>query len=178
MTADNNVRRRILDSALDIVEAQGIKALTQPKIAKATGLRQSHLTYYFPRKADLLAALLDASHDRAAKKRQARPTSDDPASIFEQLANLMFDRPRMQFFLGLAAATSDEPELGSRSPPMRTRSFGARPLASGGRKATQPFKPSSICYAAWAFEWCWSPITWTRKRSISRRSPRVLVYAR
>ena len=111
MTADNNVRQRILDSALDIVEAQGIKALTQPKIAKATGLRQSHLTYYFPRKADLLAALLDASHDRAAKKRQARPTSDDPASIFEQLANLMFDRPRMQFFLGLAAATSDEPEL-------------------------------------------------------------------
>jgi AcrR family transcriptional regulator len=111
LTTDNNVRQRILDAALDIVEARGIMALTQPKVAKAAGLRQSHLTYYFPRKADLCAALLDASHDRAAKKRKSKPASKDPASIFEQLAGVMFDRRRMQFFLGIVLATSDEPEL-------------------------------------------------------------------
>ena len=58
-------------------------ALTQPKIAKALGLRQSHLTYYFPRKADLFAALLDASHDRAASQRKNEAGVQSPASIFE-----------------------------------------------------------------------------------------------
>ena len=111
LTTDSNVRQRILDAALDIVEAQGIMALTQPKVAKAAALRQSHLTYYFPRKADLFAALLDASHDRAAKKGKSKPESRGPASIFEQLAGVMFDRRRMQFFLGIVLATSDEPEL-------------------------------------------------------------------
>lgn len=110
LTTDNNVRQRILDAALDIVEAQGIVALTQPKVAKAAGLRQSHLTYYFPRKADLFAALLDASHDRADKGK-SKPASKGPVSIFEQLAGVMFDRRRMQFFLGIVLATSDEPEL-------------------------------------------------------------------
>ena len=100
-----------MDAALDIVEAQGIVALTQPKVAKAAGLRQSHLTYYFPRKADLFAALLDASHDRADKKGKSKPASKGPVSIFEQLAGVMFDRRRMQFFLGIVLATSDEPEL-------------------------------------------------------------------
>jgi AcrR family transcriptional regulator len=111
LTTDNNVRQRILDAALDIVEAQGIMALTQPKVAKAARLRQSHLTYYFPRKADLFVALLDASHDRAAKKGKTNPASKGPDSIFEQLAGVMFDRRRMQFFLGIVLATSDEPEL-------------------------------------------------------------------
>lgn len=111
LTTDSNVRQRILDAALDIAEAQGIMALTQPKVAKAAGLRQSHLTYYFPRKADLFAALLEASHDRADKKGKTKLASKSPASIFEELAGVMFDRRRMQFFLGIALATSDEPEL-------------------------------------------------------------------
>ncbi len=111
MTADTNPRQRILDAALDIVEAQGIGALTQPKIAKATGLRQSHLTYYFPRKADLFVALLDASHDRAEKKKKARRKPKESNSIFEYLAGLIFDRRRMQFFLGIMLAASEEPEL-------------------------------------------------------------------
>lgn len=110
MKNDNNVRRRILDAALDIVEAHGIMALTQPKIAKAAGLRQSHLTYYFPRKADLFAALLDASHDRAAKKERTKDELD-PNRAFKYLAGLMFDRRRMQFFLGVMLAASEEPEL-------------------------------------------------------------------
>jgi DNA-binding transcriptional regulator YbjK len=111
LATDNNVRQRILDAALDVVEAQGIMALTQPKVSKAAGLRQSHLTYYFPRKADLFAALLDASHDRTDKNGKPKQASEGPASIFEELAGVMFDRRRMQFFLGIALATSDEPEL-------------------------------------------------------------------
>lgn len=57
-----DTRERILDAALAQYEDQGIAGLTQPKVARRAGLRGSHLTYFFPKKADLLAAVLEASH--------------------------------------------------------------------------------------------------------------------
>jgi DNA-binding transcriptional regulator YbjK len=36
---------RILDTALGLLRREGVTALTQPRIAKASGLRQSHITY-------------------------------------------------------------------------------------------------------------------------------------
>jgi DNA-binding transcriptional regulator YbjK len=109
--ASDSVRQRILDAALDIVEAQGIKALTQPRVAKAAGLRQSHLTYYFPRKADLVVALLQASHDRASRKRGARAGKESFDDAMKLLKKLMFDPARMRFFLGIIVEASEEPEL-------------------------------------------------------------------
>jgi DNA-binding transcriptional regulator YbjK len=100
-----------LDAALDIVEAQGIKALTQPRVAKAAGLRQSHLTYYFPRKADLVVALLQNSHDRAAGRASAQGAPQDWEALMATLQGLMFDQNRMRFFLGIIHEASEEPEL-------------------------------------------------------------------
>lgn len=111
MKADNSVRQRILDAALDIVEEQGIQALTQPRVAKAAGLRQSHLTYYFPRKADLFVALLQASHDRTPRRRKALHGSEDFEAVLKSLKELMFDRHRMRFFLGIVLEGSEDPEL-------------------------------------------------------------------
>ncbi|HXV32045.1 MAG TPA: helix-turn-helix domain-containing protein [Sinorhizobium sp.] len=102
---DTTVRQRILDAALDIIEAEGMKALTQPKIAKATGLRQSHLTYYFPRKADLYIALLDASHERAERRGATSAACED------RLCSLMFDGERIRFFLSILLEIGDDPEL-------------------------------------------------------------------
>lgn len=99
-------RQRILEAALDIVEAEGIAALTQPKVAKAAGLRQSHITYYFPRKADLVVGLLEASHART-HRGPGKPRGD----VFAFLSGLMFDRERMLFFLGVLMAVSDDAEL-------------------------------------------------------------------
>ena len=111
MNSDNTTRQRILDAALDIVEEQGIKALTQPRVAKAAGLRQSHLTYYFPRKADLFVALLQASHDRASRKRDAKAGKESFDDAMKFLKKLMFDRDRMRFFLGIIIEAGEEPEL-------------------------------------------------------------------
>lgn len=111
VNADKSVRQRILDAALEIVEEQGIKALTQPRVAKAAGLRQSHLTYYFPRKADLLVALLQASHDRGSKKRKAESAGEDFDRVMKSLADIMFDRDRMRFFLGIVLEASEDPKL-------------------------------------------------------------------
>lgn len=111
MKAEGGMRQAILEAALDIVEAQGIKALTQPRLAKAMGLRQSHLTYYFPRKADLVVALLQHSHDRAEGRLAAHRGAADFDAVMGLLSDLMFDRHRMRFFLGILLEASEEPEL-------------------------------------------------------------------
>lgn len=111
MNADNSTRQRILEAALNIVEEQGVKALTQPRIAKAVGIRQSNLTYYFPRKADLFIALLQASHDRASKRRGAQAGGDRFDEAMKFLKKLMFDRSRMRFFLSIVMEVSEEAEL-------------------------------------------------------------------
>lgn len=47
-------RERILHAAVEILNAEGFGALTQTRVAEKAGVRQSHVTYYFPVRNDLL----------------------------------------------------------------------------------------------------------------------------
>lgn len=101
-----NRRELIIDTALDIIESDGMKALTQPRIAKIAGLRQSHLTYYFPRKADLYVALLEASHARA----EQRNGGTEP-TLGVMLSSLFFVPERMRFFLSIVLEVDEDSDL-------------------------------------------------------------------
>ncbi len=106
-TVEKSARQRILDAALKVLKTEGVLALTQTRVASAAGLRQSHLTYYFPRKTDLLAATLEASH---AEKPRRIASHADPDPL-EAVQSLMFDRNRMRFFLSVVAQASDRAEI-------------------------------------------------------------------
>jgi AcrR family transcriptional regulator len=118
-----------LNAALDIIEQEGVEALTQPRVAKAAGVRQSHLTYYFPRKADLFVALLQASHARAPRAGDADPIAEAKA--------LIFDRRRMRFFLAIVLCAAEVEEL---RPILaaHARELTARISAAFGRSADDP----------------------------------------
>lgn len=107
-TAEKGARQRILDAALKVLKSEGVSALTQTRVAAAAGLRQSHLTYYFPRKTDLLAATLEASHAQAAKPRRIASRAD--ADPIDAVRSLMFDKNKMRFFLSVVAQASDKAE--------------------------------------------------------------------
>jgi AcrR family transcriptional regulator len=47
-------REQILHAAVEVLNSEGFGALTQTHVAKRAGVRQSHLTYYFPARNDLL----------------------------------------------------------------------------------------------------------------------------
>jgi AcrR family transcriptional regulator len=47
-------RERILFAAVEILNVEGFGGLTQTRVAERAGIRQSHLTYYFPARNDLL----------------------------------------------------------------------------------------------------------------------------
>jgi AcrR family transcriptional regulator len=52
--APATTREKILFAAMAVLNDEGFGALTQTRVAKAAGVRQSHITYYFPARNDLL----------------------------------------------------------------------------------------------------------------------------
>ena len=56
MTKD--IRTRILDAAVQLLETEGAKAFGQTRVARAAGVKQGNITYHFPKKADLVAAVV------------------------------------------------------------------------------------------------------------------------
>ena len=47
-------RERILTAAVELLHTEGFSVLTQQAVAAKAGVRQSHVTYYFPSRNDLL----------------------------------------------------------------------------------------------------------------------------
>lgn len=52
-------REALIAAAIAVVREGGYPALTQPKVAAVAGMTQSHLTYYFPTRADLVQAVAE-----------------------------------------------------------------------------------------------------------------------
>ncbi|MDH4188910.1 MAG: TetR family transcriptional regulator [Betaproteobacteria bacterium] len=108
-----DVRTRILDAALALAAEAGLHALTQPRVSRAAGVRQSHLTYYFPTRAALLQAVALRSIEsasspfghRLAKRAAGRHT------LADRLADAILDHGRVRLLLGLVAAADSDVEI-------------------------------------------------------------------
>lgn len=55
-----SVKQRLLIAALGVLRREPYSAFTQAEVATEAGVRQSHLTYYFPTRNDLLRAVVEA----------------------------------------------------------------------------------------------------------------------
>lgn len=108
-----DVRSRILDAALGVLAEGGARELTQPRVAKAAGIRQSHLTYYFPTVNDLLQAVARHSVD-ALTSSLAREGARGPRSFAEAIAQGSADKRRVRVMLGLVAAADRDASLKPR----------------------------------------------------------------
>jgi AcrR family transcriptional regulator len=56
LPADASARVRILTAGVEVLHSEGFASLTQQAVAAKAGVRQSHVTYYFPTRLDLLQA--------------------------------------------------------------------------------------------------------------------------
>lgn len=101
-----SVRQRILDAGVALLHEEGFAALTQPRIARAAGTTQSHLTYYFPTRADLLPAIAEHSVEQFLSKL-ATATGDPRALLLEGARYL----PRVRMLLGLVGAADRDAAL-------------------------------------------------------------------
>ncbi|MFO0666682.1 MAG: TetR/AcrR family transcriptional regulator [Polyangiaceae bacterium] len=114
----SSTRERILDAAVGVLESSGLKKFAQPHIAKAAGIAQGHLTYYFPKRNDLLGALIGRAwtliqedlpqglkaglHERADEVR---------AKALRMIGRVVKNRARMRMLLGLIVASEEDPSL-------------------------------------------------------------------
>lgn len=115
----SSLRETILDAAVNLLRTAGVKKLAQPQVARAAGVPQGHLTYYFPKKIDLLAAIarrfvemaqMDLQEFTSARGwRRASSTARDGALRF--VKTLAADRERTRMLLGLLVEADEEPEL-------------------------------------------------------------------
>jgi len=102
-------RARILGAAYSLLSTHGVAELTQPKVARAAGLRQSHLTYYFPTRGDLLRALAQHSIGQMLSRLTGEATrgSLTPEKLARLVGTMVSDKRRARTMLGLVV-TSDE----------------------------------------------------------------------
>jgi AcrR family transcriptional regulator len=105
-----HVRSRILEAALGLLATSGAHELTQPRVAKAAGVRQSHLTYYFPSRTDLMQAVARHAIDQLAGEL-ARTGVQGPARIATGIAAGASDKRIARVMLGLVAAADRDPAI-------------------------------------------------------------------
>jgi AcrR family transcriptional regulator len=106
------VKETILEAGLSLLRKRGVSALTQPQVAKAAGLKQSHLTYYFPTRTDLHLAIAEYTVDsilaELGARLEERPDEKTLAAVIRQ--NLMEGLPP-RVLLGLIVAADKDPAI-------------------------------------------------------------------
>ena len=109
-----SVKESILEAGIALLESKGIAALTQPQVASAAGIKQSHLTYYFPTRTDLLTAIADRWVTQAMDALSVR-VGEKPAftTLAGNLAETMIKGEPARGIIGLIVAADAEPQIRS-----------------------------------------------------------------
>lgn len=105
-----SIRSRILAAGVELLRTHGIATLTQPRIAKAAGVSQSHLTYYFPTRSRLLLAIAETAIEEVVDSLGIA-ASGGPDDLAQQLGELLPRQAPVRVLLGLIVAADSEPEL-------------------------------------------------------------------
>lgn len=112
MKAAANVKEAILVAGQELLRESGVAALTQPKVARAAGIKQSHLTYYFPTRAKLLLGIAEYTANAAmahvAERLAAKP---ERATLAGMVSEIMINGLPPRVVIGLIVAADAEPGI-------------------------------------------------------------------
>ena len=105
------MHERILDAAIESLAASGISGLTQIQVAKRAGVRQSHLTYYFPTRDDLLEAVTERAVEGMAgglRRVITEAGADGDRAMLERLARSVADLAHMRMFVAMIVEADED----------------------------------------------------------------------
>jgi AcrR family transcriptional regulator len=113
LPAPTNTRERILLAATAVLNDEGYGALTQSRVAERAGLRQSHITYYFPARVDLL--LETAAYSCNAMLDAMTRAIDVGELTLENFREILIsdvsDRRFARLMCGLIASSDEDPRI-------------------------------------------------------------------
>jgi AcrR family transcriptional regulator len=104
-------RQVIIEAGLATLREYGYSGFTQPRVASRAGLRQSHLTYYYRTRIDLLGAVSRAAIDgqlAAVDEVLDRSSFETAAGA---IANVAVRHENTRVLMALAQAADEEPQL-------------------------------------------------------------------
>ena len=111
-----SVRDRLLNAAFTVIQETG--RVAQPQVAKAAGVPQGHLTYYFPKKVDLLKAVgarfaeeIAGELASAVKDFDPSAASPDQGEIRRTVLRFVTNRKRTRTLVGLIGEGERHPEV-------------------------------------------------------------------
>ena|SRR5574338_1443466 len=109
-----DVRTCILASALKVLRTKGVRAFTQTAVAEEAKVRQSHLTYYFPTRQELLEATaerhLDVVTEEIAQLGKTVP-GWGTGPLLTALAKRMVQSEHMRMFLAMIVEADRDPAV-------------------------------------------------------------------
>src|SRR5829696_5131295 len=85
-----------------------------PFWARRAGVRQSHLTYYFPKRYDLVEAVavrFIAGVEHGLREMAARAQGADPGELLRSMAHAIAETGHMRMFTGVVVAADGDPAL-------------------------------------------------------------------
>ena len=111
VVTDDSVEKRLLQSALTVLRRDGFAAFTQSAVAAQADVRQSHLTYYFPTRPELLKGVMN---ELKASAVAAVPTAGgklNAAALSALLCADLQDSFAPRLMLALTAACDEDESL-------------------------------------------------------------------
>ncbi len=151
-------REKILAAAAELLLTEGFHALTQHAVAARAGIRQSHLTYYFPTRNDLLRAtaqygvetLLAPLGARAAPLAGLAAGGSMTVAQFRQLLTPeKSDRQWFRLLLGLLVASDEDAGIRQWLQQFDARVMGI--LAGGAAAVGTPLSAEQLHFLRCAF---------------------------
>lgn len=105
------VRRGIVDACLAIFGESGFHAASMAEIARRAGISHTGLVHHFPRKEDLLMAVLDRQDERSAAYLDANAAlapDADPLDVLRGMAHALIERDDRVGLVELSAVLTGE----------------------------------------------------------------------
>jgi AcrR family transcriptional regulator len=105
-------RDELIEAGLEILREEGLAGFSQARIASRVGLRQGHLTYYYPTRTALLAAVgrraIDNQLAGLAQMVAATSSKEDAAAT---ITAVTMRHQNTRVLVALNQAADQEPEL-------------------------------------------------------------------
>lgn len=102
---ESGIRERILEAAMAGLQKDGIRGLSQVQVARRAKVRQSHLTYYFAKRQDLIEAIAERFFEGVAHGLEevvtAGAAAGDVGPLVQRLAAVIIDPRHMRMFLAM-----------------------------------------------------------------------------
>ena len=145
-----------MEAASELLHDGGFRDLTQPKVAAKAGMTQSHLTYYFPTRSNMLEAIADLVVDRQLERWDTAGTPDSPHALVERIVTVTSSARNTRALISLILAVDPEPPVRAAMVRLvhglRERVARALALCSGEdpKNAEHHLSDARLMHSTWA----------------------------